>query len=172
MAEAARKTKKRSRKRDRPHRGQRRLLKDVLRATAANAEDQGTIDPVYALQVVLDRTYSWLTYAADRVERLDEKKLWRNTTGVGRIPHEWIRLERDLRAELAYLSARMLDLDIEDRKAQAAEIVATAIAPVLEGVLSDLKLTSKQRAQAKKVVANRLRLLEGPPKLRDVSEAD
>lgn len=142
-------------------RGQRKLLGEALSQTIAEAEVNGPVDPVVAIQHVLDRTYSWLVYSADRAGKLPEDKLWRKTNGGNRIPNEWIRLERDLRSEVSYLAGRMLDLDIEDRKAQAAEIVATALAPVLAGVIRDLKLTQKQEARAKKVVAKHLRVLEG-----------
>jgi len=139
----------------------RRLLGEAIEKTRQEAPDQGPMDPVTALGIVLDRTYSWLVYVQARTEKLPEERFWRKTkTGV-RLPNEWIRLERDLRSELTYLSARMLDLDIEDRKAQAAEIVAQIFAPVIGGILKDLQLTKKQRAKVKGIVARHLALVEG-----------
>jgi N12 class adenine-specific DNA methylase len=164
---------KERKKRDKRKRAQRKLLGEAISKTIAEAPDQGRTDPVEALQIVLDRTYSWLVYVAKKTGELPEEDLWRKTKGVGKIPNEWVRLERDLRNELAYLSARMLDRDIETRWAQAAEIVATAIAPVLEGILSDLKLTKKQRARAKRVVQSHLQMIEGGARtLTEVDEED
>jgi len=156
---------KRRRARRRKRQG-RKLMRDALSMTAANAEEIQHLDPIHALQFVLNRTYAWLQIAIAEVDKLPEDEFWRDSP-MGRIENEWVRLEADLRKDVAYLSARMLELDMEDRRAQAVELIAGTIAPVLEGVLDDLDLTKKQQARAKKVVGKHLKLLEG-----DGSESD
>ena len=153
-----------------PKTKQRALLKDALRKSAIEAPDMQAV-PDEALQAVLDRTYSMLAFAMKKVDRLNGTELWRNTR-EGRVPNEWIRLEQDLRAEVAYISGRMIDLNIEGRKANAAELMASAIAPVLKRILSELELTDEQRKAAPRIVRQHLTLLEKPAEPLTSSEQE
>lgn len=159
MSQTSQKRKKAARQRRRRNE-QRKLLREARRITGMTAVDLGRIDPVDAIQGVLDRAYAQLVVASTEVDNLEASELWRDTM-VGRVPNEWIRLETELRREVGNVARSMLQLDIDDRKAHAAELIAAAIAPVLEGVFKDLKLTDKQKLKAKESVATHLRVLEG-----------
>lgn len=151
---------KRAVKRKKRRNEQRKLLREARAITGMTAEDLGRIDPVEAIQRVLDRSYAQLVVAATEVDNLESDEIWRSTM-VGLVPNEWIRLEKELRNEVGNTANRMLQLDIDDRKAHAAEVIAAVMAPVLEGVFKDLKLTDAQKRKAKESVGAHLRLLEG-----------
>lgn len=153
-------TKKQKAARRKRRNEQRKLLREARAITGLTAEDLGRIDPVQAIQATLDRSYAQLVVAATEADNLPADELWRDTM-VGRIPNEWIRLEGELRKEVQNIAGKMLQLDIDDRKAHAAELIAAAMAPVLEGVFKDLKLSDKQKARARESLGNHLRLLEG-----------
>lgn len=139
---------------------QRKLLRDARERVMLEAVPAYGADPVEALQEVLEGALAQLRVARERSGKLTEQELWRDTM-VGKIPNEWIRLEADLRQEVAHLAGRMIGLDIAGRNAAAAEAIAEVMVPLLDGIFADLRLTPKQRERAPEVVAGRLKLLEG-----------
>lgn len=153
---AARRQTKRKAKRN-AHRKALRLVRNLALTTGTPGEN---VDPANAMQYVLDRATHMLMNAVKGVEDLEADEIWRDTM-VGRIPNEWIRLEDDLRKEVWGLAGKMIALDLDDRKARAAEIMAAILAPVLKGILDDLNLNKAQMAKAPKVIQGHLELLEG-----------
>lgn len=140
----------------------RKLLHNAKRITGMTAEqlEIGHVDPVDAIQQVLDRTYAQLVVASREADNVPSTELWRDTM-VGRLPNEWVRLEEDLRTQVQQIAGKMLHLNIEDRKAHASELIAAAIAPVLSAIIKDLKLTPEQKKKAPEIVRGHLQLLEG-----------
>jgi hypothetical protein len=126
-------------------------------------------DPTEAVQMVLDRAVAIHQYAAVKAEGLTQEQFWRETM-MGRIPHEWVRFEADMRREVLNVAGRMLQLDIAGRQANAAEVLASTLAPVLEGIFSELKLTPEQREQAPALLRRELEALEAGPGTREVTD--
>jgi hypothetical protein len=137
----------------------RALLKHAM-DTAAGEEVVADASPDAALQEVLDRTLTWFRLVKAKVDELDESQLWVQGDLVERL-NKWANLERSLRYELAQIAGGMVKLNIDGRRAKAAEIFAEAIAPVLQGVLEELKLTPAQQKRAPELVARHLQLVEG-----------
>jgi hypothetical protein len=125
-----------------------------------NGVPEPDIEPADAIQFVLDRAVHMLKNAVEGVSQLEPDEIWRDTM-VGRIPNEWIRLEEDLRKEVTQIAGRMLQLDIDGRRADAAEAVAVLLAPILEHIFKELKLTKKQKELAPSAVHSGMKLLEG-----------
>lgn len=143
----------------------RRLLATARALTGMTAEQLqlGSINPIDAIQQVLDRGYAELVVASREVDNLKADEIWRDTM-VGRIPNEWIRLQEDLKREVSTVAGKMLHLDVESRKAGAAELMAGALAPVLGEIFKKLQLTEAQKAKAPDIVRHELQLLEGGKK--------
>lgn len=158
------KAEKAKRQKQRKHRRNenRKLLRAARERTGLTAAelDQGQVDPVHALEATLSRAYAEMTVASDEVDNLKSDEQWRDTM-VGKLPNEWIRLEHELRKEVRIIAGKMMDLNIEDRKTRASELMAAAIAPVIGGILKDLKLTPQQKELAKEAVGAHLHVLEG-----------
>jgi hypothetical protein len=138
----------------------RKLLREVNRVAAMEAVVERDVDPADALQDVLDAAVARLHVAMAHANELDEDEVFRDTM-MGKIPNEWLRLEKDLRSEVAVLAGRMIGLNIAGRQANAAEALATAIAPVLSGVFDGLGLTAAQKRKAPELVREHLQLIEG-----------
>lgn len=109
---------------------------------------------------VLERTTSLLRVAAAEADKLAPDKMWITTIG-GPMPHEWIRMEQDLRQEACFVAGRMLGLDIANRRVLAAERMAEVLAPIFKAVLDDLNLTAAQKKRVPQAVRGGLQLLEG-----------
>lgn len=137
----------------------RRLYRDAQRVTGLAAEELHNTDPVEAMQHVLDTSFAHLLYAGKRVSELTEDEFWRDTL-AGRVPNEWFALEAGLRREVLEVTARMLHLGIEDRRARVAEVLAITLAPVLEQMITELRLTDAQRKQAPAIIGAALKQLE------------
>lgn len=142
----------------------RKALRKARDLALIRGEPEPGIQPSNAMQYVLDRAVHMLRNAEAGVEKLEPDEVWRDTQ-VGKIPNEWIRLEADLRQEVAQQAGRMIALDIEGRRANAAEAMALALAPVFKQILAELNLTPDQQAAAPAIVERGLKLLEGGQRL-------
>jgi hypothetical protein len=138
----------------------RKALRKARNLALTTGEPEPDIEPEHAMQHILDRTLHMLRNTEKGVANLKPDEVWRDTM-VGKIPNEWIRLEEDLRKEVAQVAGRMIALDIEGRRANAAEAIATLMAPVFEHVFGELGLTGKQKRLAPKAVHSGLKMLEG-----------
>lgn len=147
-------------KRQTKRRNQRKALKEARNIALTTGTPEENIDPGNAMQFILDRATHMLTQAVLGVENLEPDEVWVDTM-VGRIPNEWIRLEEDLRKEVWMIAGKMITLNIDDRKARAAEIMASILAPVLKGILDDLALNEAQQEKAPAVIEAHLKVLEG-----------
>ena len=136
-----------------------RLYRDAMALTGLSAEEMRNVDPVEAMQHVLDTSFAHLLFAGTKVSELPEDELWRGF-GQHKTPNEWINYESHLRREVLEVTARMLHLGIEDRRARATEILAVTMAPVLEQVINNLRLTPAQRKNAPEIVGKALKQLE------------
>ena len=141
-------------------RSQRKALREARAIALTTGTPEENIDPGNAMQFILDRATHMLTQAIIGVEDLNPDEVWVDTM-VGKIPNEWIRLEEDLRKEVWGIAGKMITLNIDDRKARAAEIMASILAPVLKGILDDLKLNATQQKRAPEVIEAHLKVLEG-----------
>lgn len=141
-------------------RSNRKALKEARNIALTTGTPEENIDPGNAMQFILDRATHMLVQAVSGVENLEPDEVWVDTM-VGRIPNEWIRLEEDLRKEVWMIAGKMITLNIDDRKARAAEIMASILAPVLQGILSDLQLTPEQEEKAPAIVEAHISVLEG-----------
>lgn len=149
-----------AKKRQNKRRSQRKALKEARSLALTTGTPEENIDPGNAMQFILDRATHMLTQAILGVENLEADEVWVDTM-VGRIPNEWIRLEEDLRKEVWMIAGKMINLNIDDRKARAAEIMASVMAPVLKAILEDLVLTPEQQERAPQIVQAHLQVLEG-----------
>lgn len=147
-------------KRQTKRRSQRKALRDARALALTTGTPEENIDPGNAMQFILDRATHMLVQAISGVEDLSPDEVWVDTM-VGRIPNEWIRLEEDLRKEVWMIAGKMITLNIDDRKARAAEIMASILAPVLKGILDELQLTPVQQEKAPEVIEAHLKVLEG-----------
>lgn len=148
-------TKERQRKRN----ANRKALRKARNQALVTGTPEPDINPEDAMQFILDRAVHMLKNAIKGVADLKPDEVWVDTM-VGRIPNEWIRLEEDLRKEVHQIAGRMLQLNIDGRRADAAEAIAIVMAPVLETIFKELKLTAKQKARAPEAVGVGMRLLE------------
>ena len=135
------------------------LYKDAQRLTGLSAEEMKNTDPVEAMQHVLDTAFGHLLFAGKQVGELDEDELWHTYFGE-KVPNEWLVLEARLRQEVLDITARMMHLGIEDRRARVAEVLAITMAPVLEQMIRELRLTPAQRARAPQIIGTALKQLE------------
>lgn len=138
----------------------RRIEEQTRNVVLIEGRTEVDIAPEDAMQYTLDVATSMLKHAVEARATLRPDELWRDTM-VGRIPNEWIRLEQDLRKEVYQIAGRMLQLDIDGRRANAAEAVAMLIAPVMDHIFKELHLTSKQKKAAPQAVHSGMKLLEG-----------
>lgn len=153
----SRKGEKRRKKRRNENRKALVEARNLALITGTPVED---IDPSYALNFILDRTFHMLKNAIEGVNTLEPDEIWRDTM-VGRVPNEWIRLEDDLRREVMAIAGNMLRLDLDGRRVAATEVIAAVIAPVLKSILDQLNLTPEQQAVAPEIVTSQLKVLEG-----------
>lgn len=141
-------------------RSQRQALREARNMALTTGTPEENIDPSNAMQFILDRATHMLANAISGVENLEADEIWRETM-VGKIPNEWIRLEEDLRKEVWMIAGKMITLNIDDRKARAAEVMASVMAPVIKSILDSLNLTDEQLEKAPEVVEANLKVLEG-----------
>lgn len=138
----------------------RKLLREARAHALATGVPIAGVEPIDAMQEALEKAVSMLRVATEEAGKLKQEERFRSTM-VGPVPHEWIRLEADLRNEVVQISGRMIGLDIAGRNAAAAEAIALLMAPVMAGVLEDLGLSPSQKRKAPKVVKAHLEVLEG-----------
>lgn len=131
----------------------RRLLHQARQEAARQAEGvRLDADPAVALQEVLDRSLVMMRYAASQADELDSDSLFvSGWTGgengsFAKVPHEWLRLEADLRQEVATLAGRMVQLGIADR-AVALEEAKAAI--LINAILAAARKSGIARDQIK-----------------------
>lgn len=118
-----------------------------------------TVDPVTALQEVLDGAVADLRASQARVNDLEESVLWRDTM-VGKIPNEWIRIRNDLRNEVERIANNMVRNGIADRAVQVSEAMAAMLVPVFTEMMLQLDLTPEQKALVPSVIEGALLPLE------------
>jgi hypothetical protein len=136
------------------------MLKEVAGRVSNLPATGAKVEPVEVLLEVLGRATARFRAAAEQVDKLAEKDLWKKSI-AGQIPHEWVRYEDDRRVELGYLTSRMISLEISAKDAQSRERLAEAYAIVIEGIVEGLELSAEQREMLPGVIRERLpRLLE------------
>lgn len=135
-----------------------------LRAQALSVapEYANGVIPEDVLVEVLDNATGMMRVAHDEAGKLTHDQMMVETHG-GRMPHEWLRLSADTRQEVCWIASRMLNLEIDNRQAIAAEKMAEALAPIFRAVLEELDLTASQKRKAPAAVRGGLALLEGRP---------
>jgi len=125
----------------RPRRGHNRALhearKEVERRRSATPLQ---IDPIDALQEVLDAATADLRHAQSRVDELQGGELWRRTA-YGDVPNEWIRLRDKYRAELERICTNLVRTGIAERVvnvriAEAALVVQSVQAAAIDAGIS------------------------------------
>lgn len=89
------------------------------------------MDPIDALQECLDGAVSMLRWAGVKAAKVPDDKVM-VMTAFGPIPNQYVRLEQDMRKEVAGLAARMVDLDIADRSVRLQEAKAMLIVQAIQ----------------------------------------
>ncbi len=140
---------------------QRKKLGDLRAKALSTAPELKGVVPEDVLVYVLDRTYGQLRWVANEVDDLKEEQRWVWTDGGEALPHHAMRLEAELRQEAVYITAKMLGLEIDNRRAAAAEKMAELLAPVFKEVLEGLKLTAAQKKRVPGAIRGGLLVLEG-----------
>lgn len=122
------------------------------------------VQPVEAFMEVLESALSMMRYARAQANQVPPENMWRDTI-AGKIPNEWVKLERNMREEVAHLSAQAMKHGLEERQTAVAERMAEALAIGIAGVLDhpDLRLTAAQRKVMPRVVKESLELMEVNP---------
>lgn len=153
------------RKRSTRKKSNKALMRDLrsranLEALDLNTDRFREISPETALQECLDRAFAYLRFYASEADKLPADKIWRDTI-AGRIPHEAIRAEKDMRAEVAYLAGRALDIGLETRKVQLGERAADMLTDFIESVMEEVGLNAEQRRKLGPAIRHHLPVVEG-----------
>jgi hypothetical protein len=112
------------------HRNRRALAE--ARASVADRRSAQRLDvnPVDAIQEVLDGLTADLRLTQKMVDTLPENQLWRDTM-VGKLPNEWIRLRDEYRDRTAALAGSMVARGIAEKavnvSAARAALMATMV---------------------------------------------
>lgn len=139
------------------------------------------IEPHEALLVCVRLTAGRLAYCTHKVEELKQdehmgrlletsEKTFFNDDGdsvtyeekkdKGPDLHAWIRVQREAVHDLAKFSKMAIDAGVEERRVALAERWGDRLTLLLQGVMSDLKLSAKQKKEAPQIIARRLTALE------------
>lgn len=89
------------------------------------------IDPIDALQECLDGAVAMLRWAGQKADKVPADKVML-TGPFGGYPNEFVRLEQDMRKEVAGLAARMVDLEIADRSVAIQEAKAILLVQAIQ----------------------------------------
>lgn len=107
------------------------------------------MDPVQALQEVLDGSVRELREAQHRVNLLEEHELWRETM-IGRIPNEWIRLRDDYRSAVERIANACVRNGLAERAVAVSEARAVLM---VQMVLRAAERAGLDRAQIRELGA-------------------
>lgn len=122
------------------------LAREEAQRNAFAAEPLG-IDPGAALQLTLDRAVSMLTFAGAKADALNEDEITVHTA-FGPVDHQWIRLERELRQEVAGIAARMVQIGIAEHHLRLKEAQATLL---LQAILAAARDAGIPRDKVKRL---------------------
>lgn len=138
-------------------------LSGKMSATRTEAEKLATpvpTTPSEALQHAMDLTYGQLIYASQRVAQLEEEQVFVNSIS-GKIPHHWIRFQRQLTKELADYAKVAANVGIAERRTALQEAEADMVGRYLEAVLGELGLSEEQRKLLGPAMRRHLTLVQG-----------
>lgn len=135
------------------------------------------IDPHEALIYCVQQTAGEVFYATRKIASLnEEEELQRPTVITDRVGskdgytetkelaldlHIWIRVRQEAMDRLARYSKMALDAGVDERRVAIAENAASVLAPILQLVFEDLKLTKDQLKRAPSILERRLLAIEG-----------
>ena len=112
--------------------GNRKLLAEARAVTSTRrSSTRLDVNPVDALQEVLDGLTQDLRLSQKMVDGLQEKELWRDTM-VGKIPNEWIRLRDDYRDRTAALAGSMVARGIAEKAVNVSAARAALMATMVQ----------------------------------------
>jgi hypothetical protein len=127
----------------RPH-GNRRARQEALaELEAEQSSPPPRVDPVEALQDILDWKRRDMLAAQKRVEQLGEYDLWRDTM-VGRIPNEWIRIRDQYMGECFNMANSMVKNGIADRAVRVQETQAALMVVMVKRAAERAGLDASQ----------------------------
>lgn len=137
-----------------------RLMREVHREAAHGTLGiRLNINPIDALQEVLDRAVALLRHYADEADNLAEDKLLVDTA-FGRMPHHWVRLEQDARAEVERIAGGMVRNGIADRAVKVQEAKAILMVQAIVAAAEEVGIPRAQVRALGPAVRQRLLALE------------
>lgn len=118
------------------------------------------INPLDALLACIRIRYGEVVWLTNKIAELDESE-WLHDTIVGKQMHIWVKERHGAMQDLARYSSQAISLGISERAVRMAETYGERLAQLISGILSDLELTTEQRAQAPTIVRRHLVALDG-----------
>lgn len=123
------------------------------------------VSPEDALQECLNRAYEYMLVFARMAETIPKDKLFRETIN-GEILHPVIRAESEVRAEVAYLAAKSMDLGLAERQVQLSERTTDIFSEVIEAVMTQIGLNETQRQAVGPALREQMARLQAGEPLR------
>lgn len=118
------------------------------------------VAPGQVLISLMNLAAGQLAYVTQKVGELPEEKLFVDSIG-GKIPNHWVRLQRTLMLDLKEYAKTAAGAGIDERMTRLAEEQAQQFNAVLEAVMEEVGLSSKQRAKVGPAIRGQLVAIQG-----------
>ena len=134
-----------------PKRALRDLRASIL-ARCADGELPENVQPIDAIQHVVNRAMQWLRFAEGQVDELPENKLFVYVEGQGSIPAQWIHMETNLRAEFGAISEKLIKMGIAEKMVVLKEAEMAIMVGMIQAAMEEAGVPkTKQIAVAKSI---------------------
>lgn len=149
-----------------PHIKPRDRARNKYRVAMAEAERRSkldplpSIDPVSAIQWIIDRLYNRLVHASTEVDKLRPGQLT-VMTAFGPTDHEWVRAEHQLTAQLARVCSDAAKIGLAERMLNIEEAKAQLILRAFTAAAIDCGIDRDQLRSIAPKFREHLGLLQG-----------
>lgn len=126
--------------------------------------DVGPVDPWDALLMCVRITASEVAYYSLQIGQLEERQIIESMIwGPNEIKQAniWMRLRSKAVSDLARYSKMAIDAGVAERQVHLAEQMGDVLARLVDGVISDLRLTKEQQQNVPGIVRRHLALVAG-----------
>jgi hypothetical protein len=134
-------------------------VKSALKEEAVLMGCPKDMNPVDAMIWCIRITAGEVEWLTERISTVEEKN-WIEDTVIGKQVHLWVRERKEAQQRLFKFSREAIALGLAERAVKMAEMYGETLAKLLNGVLTDLQLSKKQRALAPTVIRKHLSLME------------
>lgn len=119
------------------------------------------INPLDALLWCIKIRAGEVQWLSDRMAELTDPADWIQDTIAGKQFHLFVKERQHAMQDLARYSQMAISLGIAERAVKLAETYGEMLAQLIQGILTDLELTSEQRARAPQIIRKHLMLVDG-----------